>query len=77
MKSYRKKISRAICSAAILLAAVAALITYMPSYAADTDDRIESAAKDSFVFKTYLKDDNVKIQSKDGIVTMRGTINNQ
>jgi hyperosmotically inducible protein len=71
------KMCRVIYSMAILLTAVASLIIYMPSYAADTDDRIESAAKDSYVFKTYLKDDDVKVQSKDGIVSLTGTVNNE
>ncbi|HEV2694195.1 MAG TPA: BON domain-containing protein [Verrucomicrobiae bacterium] len=43
-------------------------------YAADTDSRIESAAAKSYVFKTYLKDDSIKTDSKDGIVTLTGTV---
>jgi osmotically-inducible protein OsmY len=42
--------------------------------ATDTDDRIESAAAKSHVFKTYLKDDSIKTESKDGIVTLTGTV---
>ncbi|HAM39448.1 MAG TPA: transport-associated protein [Elusimicrobia bacterium] len=42
--------------------------------ASETDNRIESSAKDSYVFKTYLKDDSISIQSKDGVVTLKGTI---
>jgi osmotically-inducible protein OsmY len=43
-------------------------------YAADTDDRIESAAAKSYTFKTYLKDDSITTESKDGIVTLTGTV---
>ncbi len=43
-------------------------------YASDTDDRIESSAKKTYIFKTYLKDDNIKIKSKDGLVTLTGTV---
>ena len=43
-------------------------------FATETDDRIESTAKQSYVFKTYLKSDDVKIQSKDGAVTLTGTV---
>jgi len=43
-------------------------------FASDTDDRIESSAKESYVFKTYLKGDDIKIQSKDGVVTLTGTV---
>jgi len=60
----------------LTLAAVASslLITSSPLYAADTDDRIESAAAKSYVFKTYLKDDSIKTDAKDGIVTLTGTV---
>ena len=43
-------------------------------FATETDDRIESTAKKSYVFKTYLKSDDVKIQSKDGAVTLTGAV---
>lgn len=42
--------------------------------ASDTDERIESSAKKSYVFKTYLKDDAIKAESKDGFVTLTGTV---
>lgn len=42
--------------------------------ASETDDRIEDAAKKSYVFKTYLKDDSVKASAKDGVVTLTGTV---
>jgi osmotically-inducible protein OsmY len=42
--------------------------------ASDTDSRIESSAKKSYVFKTYLKDDSIKTSSKDGVVTLTGTV---
>ena len=41
------------------------------------DDRIESSAKKSYVFKTYLKGDDIKIQSKDGAVTLTGTVSEE
>ena len=43
-------------------------------FASETDDRIESSARASYVFKTYLKDDDVNVRSKDGIVTLTGTV---
>jgi len=46
-------------------------------FAADTDDRIESSAKQSYVFKTYLKGDDIKIQSKDGFVILTGTVSEE
>jgi hyperosmotically inducible periplasmic protein len=38
------------------------------------DDRIESSAKKSYVFKTYLKGDDINIQSRNGAVTLTGTV---
>src|SRR5271154_4281363 len=49
-------------------------ITSSPLLAADTDSRIESSAAKSYVFKTYLKDDSIKMDSKDGVVTLTGTV---
>ena len=43
-------------------------------FASDTDDRIESSAKKSYVFKTYLKGDDIKIKSTDGVVALTGTV---
>ena len=58
-----------------LLAAVSTmLITSAPLRAADTDSRIESSAAKSYTFKTYLKDDSIKTVSKDGVVTLTGTV---
>lgn len=50
------------------------LLSSSPLRAADTDSKIESAAAKSYVFKTYLKDDSIKTESKDGIVTLTGTV---
>ena len=60
----------------LTLAAVVSsmLITSTPLRAASTDDRIESAAAKSYVFKTYLKDDSIKTESKNGVVTLTGTV---
>jgi osmotically-inducible protein OsmY len=58
----------------MMVAAVALLALSMPVQASKTDDRIESTAKKSYVFKTYLKGDDIKIQSKDGAVTLTGIV---
>ena len=58
-----------------LAAAVSTLLfTSAPGRAADTDSRIESTAAKSYVFKTYLKDDAIKVESKDGAVTLTGSV---
>jgi osmotically-inducible protein OsmY len=41
------------------------------------DDRIELSARQSYVFKTYLKDDDIKIQSRDGVVSLSGTVSEE
>jgi hyperosmotically inducible periplasmic protein len=45
--------------------------------AADTDARIEAAAKRSYVFRTQLKDDSIHVQSKGGVVTLTGTVSDE
>ncbi len=58
-----------------LLAATSSLLATVPTLcASETDDRIESSAKKSYVFKTQLKDDSVKAESKNGAVTLTGTV---
>jgi osmotically-inducible protein OsmY len=63
-----------------MVAAVALLafsVLGVPVHASDMDDRIESSAKESYVFKTYLKDDDIKIKAKDGVVTLTGTVSEE
>jgi osmotically-inducible protein OsmY len=61
----------------MMVAAVALLALSLPVQASKMDSRIESSAKKSYVFKTYLKSDDVKIQSKDGVVTLTGTVSEE
>jgi hyperosmotically inducible protein len=50
------------------------LITSSPLRAASTDSRIESSAAKSYTFKNYLKDDSITVDSKNGVVTLTGTV---
>jgi len=59
---------------ALLAASSALLVTSLSLRASDTDDRIESSAKKSYVFKTHLKGDSIKTESKNGAVTLTGTV---
>jgi osmotically-inducible protein OsmY len=59
---------------ALLAATSALLVTSASLRASDTDSRIESSAAKSYVFKTYLKNDSIKTESKDGVVTLTGTV---
>ena len=61
-------------SLALLAATGVLLVTSASVRASETDDRIESSAKKSYVYKTYLKDDAIKTDSKDGAVTLSGTV---
>ncbi|OIO67735.1 MAG: transport-associated protein [Zetaproteobacteria bacterium CG_4_9_14_3_um_filter_49_83] len=60
---------------ATLLAVVAAMmVTSLPVLASNMDDSIETSARQSHVFKTYLKSDDIKVEAEDGTVTLTGTV---
>ena len=65
------------CSTRIAIVASILFLINLQLFASETDDRIESSAKQSYVFKTYLKGDDIKIQSKDGVVTLTGTVSEE
>jgi osmotically-inducible protein OsmY len=66
---------KALYSISILSAALALFALNVPANASTTmDNRIESSAKQSYVFKTYLQDDDIKIQSRNGAVTLTGIV---
>ncbi|MDO9318442.1 MAG: BON domain-containing protein [Gammaproteobacteria bacterium] len=58
----------------VLAAAIALVMMSTPVLADKMDDDIEAAAKNSHVFKTYLKDDDVKVEVEDGVATLSGTV---
>ena len=57
-----------------MVAAMALLTLSVPVQASKMDSRIESSARQSYVFKTYLQDDDIKIVSSDGAVTLTGIV---
>ncbi len=59
---------------ALVLAAGVLAFASGPARASETDDRIESSFKNSYAYKTYLKDEHIKISSKDGAVTLSGSV---
>ena len=66
---------KALYSLSILAAAMVLLGFGVPADAAtNMDSRIESSARQSYVFKTYLQDDDIKIQSRNGAVTLTGIV---
>jgi hyperosmotically inducible protein len=64
-------------SLALVVAVVALMGSSTPLRASETDDRIESTFKKTYVYKTYLKDEHIKISSKDGAVTLSGYVDNE
>lgn len=52
----------------------ATLVIGTPLHASEADGEIVSAFNNTYVYKTYLKDDAIKISSKDGAVTLSGTV---
>jgi osmotically-inducible protein OsmY len=57
-----------------LIAAGALLVNPAPARASDTDVRIESSFNKSYANRFYLKDDAIKTESKDGVVTLTGQV---
>jgi osmotically-inducible protein OsmY len=57
-----------------VVSTIALVAVGVPAYATKTDDRIETSAKKSYMFQTYLKNDDIKIASKDGAVSLTGTV---
>jgi len=59
---------------ALVVATAALLGSTVSLRASETDDRIETSFKTSYAYKTYLKDEKIKICSKDGVVTLSGAV---
>lgn len=62
-----------------LFAAVTSAVLFTGAFAlvalaSEMDSRIESSAQKSYVYKTYLKNDAINIQSVDGVVTLKGSV---
>jgi osmotically-inducible protein OsmY len=53
------------------------LLTGVSVRASEMDDRIQSSANDSYVFRTYLKDDSITTASNNGVVTLTGTVKDE
>lgn len=64
-------------SVALVLAAAVLVAISVPVRATETDDRIETSFKKSYVYRTYLKDEHIKISSTDGAVSLSGDVFNE
>ncbi|MFH0871532.1 MAG: BON domain-containing protein [bacterium] len=60
----------------LIVAVITLLVTSVPVHASNMDSSIELSAKQSYVFKTYLQGDDIKIESRDGAVTLTGIVAN-
>jgi len=60
-----------------MAASAAMFVTASPLRASDVDDKIESSFKNTYVYKTYLKDDALKADAKDGVVTLTGSVSEE
>ncbi len=69
MRMFKLNHPTAIVYAATLMLAGGAALQ-----ASDLDNRIETSAKNSHNFKTYLKDDSINVASSEGVVTLTGTV---
>jgi len=67
-------VKKVIYSISLVVAAAALFMLSVPVQASQMDDRIESTARNSYVFKTFLQDDDIKIASSDGNVTLTGIV---
>ena len=65
---------KAIYTRSIMLAVLALLSLSVQVHASNMDSRIELSARQSYVFKSYLQGDDIKIQSRDGAVILTGIV---
>jgi len=68
---------KAMVRVALMVGVVVLLVTSVPLHASEMDDRIESSARNSYIFATYLIGDDIKIQSMDGVVTLTGMVSKE
>lgn len=65
---------KSLVTLAFTAATAALFVTSTPVSASEADSKIESSFKQTYIYKTYLMDDSVKADAKDGVVTLTGTV---
>ena len=65
------------CRGMSIMGAVVLLMMTGSLFAQETDRRIESAFRKSYVFSAYLQGDDIQIHSRDGVVTLTGTVSEE
>jgi hyperosmotically inducible protein len=68
---------KALYPLALATTAAAMLVASAPVRASETDEKIEPSFKQTYVYRTYLKDDAVKTDAKNGVVTLTGTVSEE
>ena len=68
---------RANISATVVAAIIVGLGACVSVHATETDDRVESSFKKTYVYTTYLKDDAIKVEAKNGLVTLTGAVSEE
>ena len=63
-----------LCPLAYAAVTVAMIIIGAPVRASEADDKIEWQFKNTYAFKSYLTDDPIKAEAKDGVLTLTGTV---
>jgi hyperosmotically inducible periplasmic protein len=58
-----------------LIAVGVVFVTTLPLGASETDDRIESSFINSYAYHAFLKNDAIKTESRNGVVTLTGQVN--
>lgn len=61
----------------LLATALVVLLFFTTAQASSPDKQIESSIKKTYVFRTYLENDDIQIQSKDGVVTLAGSVSEE
>lgn len=64
-------------SSLLLTLALSTLLTPVALKANEMDERIDTAAKSTYNFKTFLVDDAITTKTQDGVVTLSGTANEE
>jgi osmotically-inducible protein OsmY len=74
IKKYHKNLLPGLFSLLTMAGLLAVLVVNGYLFAADLDEQIESAARKTYVFKTFLEGDDIQIRSHEGVVTLTGTV---
>lgn len=61
----------------MVLALTGLVLAHSPLIATEADTAIENSAEKTYVFRTYLAEDTVKVSAKDGVVTLSGTVSDE